>query len=99
MLRSSWLKLTLPFEEHFWDKEMDTKCEVSKAWHRTCLLENDDEEESGSSFVANSKEEEVESNENDSCWDNAGSDGKANEFWELKLRISLPWWLWFVSIS
>ena len=27
----------------------------------------------------------------------AGSSGDANEFWELKLRISLAWW--FVSIS
>ena len=53
------------------------------------FLGNDKEEEVGSIFLVNSEEEEVESNENDSCWDNADSSGEANEFRELKLRVSL----------
>ena len=76
MLRSSWLKLTLLFEEHSLDEEMGSECEVPRIWSRAVFLENSKEEEGRSIFVGNSKEEEVESTENDSYWDNAGSGGK-----------------------
>ena len=90
ILRSSWLKLTFSFEENFLDEEMDVECEVPKAWYRVGFLENSKEEGGRSSFLGNFGEEEVNSSENDSRWDNAGSGGEGNEFWELKLRISFP---------
>ena len=78
---------------------MGSDYEASTSWSGAGFLGNSKQEEDGSSFLVNSGEEEVDSNKNDSCWDNAGSGDEENELWEPKLRSSLPWWFWFVSIS
>ena len=57
ILRSSWLKLNLSFEEHSSNEEMGTEFEVPRAWSRAGFLENSKEEEGGSSFLENSVEE------------------------------------------
>ena len=58
-------------------------------WLKLALLfeENAKEEGDGHRFLGNFGEEEVDSNENDSRWDNVGSGGEGNKWWELKLRI------------
>ena len=92
ILRSSWSKLTLLFEEHSVDLGMGVECKVSRVLSLSSLLQDAKGEECGSSFLANFGEEEVDSNENNSYWDNAGNGGEGNEFLKLKLRMSFLWW-------
>ena len=53
MLRSSWLKLTLLFEEYSSDEDVGTECEALRTW-------SGKEEEFGTSLLGNYVEEEVE---------------------------------------
>ena len=99
ILRSSWSKLTLSFEEDSLDAGIGAECKVPRVRSSASLLEDAKGEECGSSLLGNFGEEEVYSNEIDSCWDNLGSGDEENQFWELMLRIALTSWLWFASIS
>ena len=80
----------MSFKEHTSDEEMGTECEVRREWSSAGFLTNANKEEDESIFLGNFGEEAVESNINDSRWYEEGSGVKANEFWELKLSISLP---------
>ena len=80
------------FKEHSSDEDMGYDFEVSRSWSGEVLLGNTKEEERRSSFLGNSEEEEeVDSNENGSCLCDVDGGRDTDEFWELKLRISLSW--------
>ena len=57
ILRYSWLKLTLWFEENYSYEEMGAECEVSRALSETGFLGNTKKEEGEPSFLGNSEEQ------------------------------------------